>query len=111
MPLFLLTQRRKPFVYAFLDARYASLCINGASVTIVFLNGTEVEGKVRGQTVLARRLPTGLAKPFESDKPALKVTVEITQEIKGEIGALSVENLPVKVKFSQFDINSIFDNS
>jgi multidrug resistance efflux pump len=109
-PLFLLTQRRKPFVYAFLDARYASRCIDGEKVTIVFPSGTEMEGRIHGQTVLARRLPTGLAKPFETDKPALKVTVEFTEEINGEMENALVENLPVKVKFSQLEIGSFFNN-
>jgi len=95
-PLLLLTQRRKPFVLAFLDARYASRCVDGTKVTIVFPNGDEVNGRVRGQTVLARRLPVGLAKPFETDKPALKVTVQI----EGETEATLIENLPVKVEWS-----------
>ena len=94
-PLFLLTQRRKPFVLAFLDASYASLCVDGSTVTIVFPNGDEVIGKIRGQTVLARRLPVGLAKPFEADKPALRVTVEI----EGNTDVTLIENLPVEVRF------------
>ncbi|MCK5829314.1 MAG: hypothetical protein KAH20_03340 [Methylococcales bacterium] len=101
-PLVLLTQRRKPFIYTFLDARYASRCKDGAKVTIVFPNGDDVEGRIHGQTVLARRLPPGLSKPFEADKPALKVTVEIEEEIESPL----VENLPVKVEFYQFDITS-----
>lgn len=101
-PLFLLTQRRKPFVHTFLDARYASQCIDGTEVTIVLPSGVEMNGKISGQTVLARRLPTGLAKPFGADKPALKVTVIFTEKAKFSL----VENLPVTVKFPHLGVNT-----
>ncbi|MCF7970881.1 MAG: biotin/lipoyl-binding protein [Methylococcaceae bacterium] len=94
-PLFLLTQRQKPFVRAFLEARYAPQCIDGAEVTILFPSGDEVLGRIRGQTVLARRLPVGLAKPFEADKPALQVTIEI----EGNTDIILIEGLPVEVRF------------
>ncbi len=95
-PIFLLTQRKKPLIQAFLDARHAEYAVDGTAATVIFPSGEKVKGQVTGQTVLASRLPLGMAKPFDQDKSALKVRIAILEIPQTPL----IENLPVQIQFS-----------
>ncbi len=70
---------------------YAKL---GQTATITLPNGDTHQGVINKPTQLSQKLPDILSGPFDGNKPAIKVTLDITPAPE-----VTLEGLPVEVRF------------
>lgn len=92
-----LSGRTKPVVIAYLEPRHLDYVSIGQTATIKFPNGHDFQGEIVEPTELVAKVPDQLVGPFEGEKPALKVILQV-EDLDGQW----VEGLPVEVVFDRF---------
>ncbi|MDD9158460.1 HlyD family efflux transporter periplasmic adaptor subunit [Aliivibrio sp. S4TY2] len=90
------SSKLEPFVIVYLEPKYISKAIEGASVTIILPNRERLKGYVYLAIETTSKLPTQLAKPFEGAKALLKVKVMFNDKLEKNSW---VEGMPVHVSF------------
>jgi multidrug resistance efflux pump len=95
--LFTLASLQHPFITAYLDPKYAEHANVGRKVTIHFANGDDIEGIVKQDPQITRKLPVDLVGPVATASVKVLVIIEPLEKIPAVV---SIEGLPVTVKFS-----------
>ncbi|MDD9197207.1 HlyD family efflux transporter periplasmic adaptor subunit [Aliivibrio sp. S3MY1] len=90
------SSKLEPFVIVYLEPKYISKAIEGASVTVTLPNRERLKGYVYITIETTSKLPAQLAKPFEGAKALLKVKVMFNDKLEKESW---VEGMPVNVLF------------
>ncbi|WP_299002017.1 HlyD family efflux transporter periplasmic adaptor subunit [uncultured Shewanella sp.] len=96
-PIIKIAKNDIPQIIGYLKSEYVDRVKLGNSVTIIFPNGKKYSAKIALPTVLASKLPTQLAKPFEGQPALLKVTMSFVEEPAVDTW---VEGMPVSILFN-----------
>ncbi|WNC70096.1 hypothetical protein RI845_08140 [Thalassotalea nanhaiensis] len=93
-PLLAISNLVDPVVNVYLSPERMDYAKVGQTATITLPNGDEHHGVINTPTQLSQKMPDVLSGPFDGNKPAIKVTLDISP--KPEV---VLEGLPVKVRF------------
>ncbi|WP_412514207.1 HlyD family efflux transporter periplasmic adaptor subunit, partial [Shewanella indica] len=96
-PMLWLSGRAQPVVVCYLAPEYLDYVAQGQQASVKLPNGTLIRAEIKEPTQLVGKVPKQLSGPFDGDKPALKITLALHQNLP-----LAIEGVPVEVSFDRF---------